>query len=58
MGKRAIIYCPDCRGKLDTDIEDIIEGDIIECELCGAEMIVTQEDPIKLKLYSEDEDDY
>jgi len=58
MAKRVIIYCPDCRGKFELDIADVIEGDIIECDLCGAEMIVVQEDPVKLKLYSEDEHDY
>lgn len=58
MTKKVIIYCPDCRGRFEVELSDIIEGDILECPLCGAESLVVSEDPIKIKLYSEDEDDY
>lgn len=56
MTKEVIIYCPDCRGKFEIDESDIIEEEILECPLCGAEIIVIQEDPIKIKLYTEDDD--
>jgi len=50
------IYCPDCRGQFDVEGEYIQEEEIIECDLCSAEMIVLEEDPIKLKLYCSDDD--
>jgi len=49
-----VVYCPDCRGKFEVQESDIIEGDVLECELCGAEIQVLCEDPIKLRLYSEE----
>jgi Zn ribbon nucleic-acid-binding protein len=52
------IYCPDCRGKFDVETDDIIEDDLIECVLCGAEMKVLSEDPIRLKLLVDGNDDY
>lgn len=48
------IYCNDCRGKFSAYTEDIVEGELIECTLCSAELEVIMEDPIKLRLYSED----
>jgi len=51
-----VIYCPDCRGKFSVYESDIIEEDILECELCGAEIEVVSADPIKLKLYSEEDE--
>jgi predicted RNA-binding Zn-ribbon protein involved in translation (DUF1610 family) len=55
MDESIIIYCPDCRGKFTVQRSDIIEDDIIECPLCGAELIVECEEPIKLKLMDMDE---
>ena len=55
MDEAIIIYCPDCRGKFTIQRSDIIEDDIIECSLCGAELIVQTEEPIKLKLMSRDD---
>ena len=55
MDEALIIFCPDCRGKFTIEQSDIIEDDIIECHLCGAELIVTNEDPIMLKPMSMDE---
>ena len=54
MVSEITIFCPDCRGKFEIEPDDIVEGDIVECSLCGAEIEVLQEDPIKLRLYSED----
>ena len=51
-----IIYCPDCRGKFEVEESDLIEDDILECSLCGAEILVVQNDPIKLKLMEPEED--
>lgn len=56
MAKEVIVYCPDCRGKFEVDKNDIVEEEILECPLCGAEIIVLQTDPIKIKLYTEEDD--
>ncbi len=58
MEKQIIIFCPDCRGKFDVNKVDIVEDDMIECPLCGAELVVLQEDPIKLKLVDPETDDF
>ncbi len=51
-----IIYCPDCRGKFEVEANDLAEEDILECDLCGAEIMVIETDPIKLKLLDPEED--
>lgn len=56
MEKQLVIYCADCRGKFEVEIADIIEDDILECSLCGAEMVVVQEDPVKLRLVEPDDE--
>ena len=43
MNELIHIYCPDCRGKFDIDRSDVIEDEIIECDLCGAEVVITNE---------------
>ncbi|MCF7906156.1 hypothetical protein K9L63_03145 [Candidatus Gracilibacteria bacterium] len=54
MKKEIYIFCPDCRGKFEVERTDITEGEILECSLCGAEIEVLQEQPIKIRLLSED----
>lgn len=54
MNDEVSIYCPDCRGLFHILVEDIIEGDLLECGLCAAEIEVLSEDPIQLRLYSEE----
>lgn len=50
------MYCPDCRGRFEVERNDIAEDEVIECALCGAEILIVQEDPIKVKLYTEEDD--
>ncbi len=52
----AIIFCPDCRGKFEVPPEDFREEEILECDLCSAEILVTCESPRRVKLFSEDDD--
>ncbi len=51
-----IVYCPDCRGKFEVDAEDFVEEEILECDLCGAEIVVVGTDPIKLRLLEPGDD--
>ncbi len=50
------IFCPDCRGRFDAPGDCISEGEIIDCDLCGAEIEVVSENPIKVRKYTEDYD--
>jgi len=50
------LYCPDCRGRFEVESVDIEEGEVLECSLCGAEILVKQENPIRIKLYQEADD--
>ena len=50
------LYCPDCRGRFEVEHSDIIEGEVLECLLCGAEILVKQTNPIRIKLYEEQDD--
>ena len=50
------IFCPDCRGRFTVGLDEIIEGDLVECTLCAAEIQVLEENPIKLRLYNEEND--
>jgi len=56
MNRILVIYCPDCRGKFEIEHSDIEEDEILECSLCGAEIKVICENPIRLKLYCGDDD--
>ncbi len=48
--------CMDCGEELilDLDEEEYQEGDILECEYCGAEMEILQLDPVVLGLVNEE----
>ena len=50
------IYCPDCRGRFQAPSDAVCEGEILDCDLCGAEVEVVQDTPIKVRLYSEEYD--
>lgn len=50
-----VFFCPDCRGKVEVEPSDVIEGDLLECDLCGAEILVVSESPMKFKLVEEDD---
>jgi hypothetical protein len=48
------IHCPDCRGRFEVESFDILEGEVLECVLCGAEIEIVQENPVKIQLLQED----
>ena len=49
-----IIYCPDCYGKFEVNIDGIEEDDVLECDLCMAEMEIMQTDPFRVRLFVEE----
>jgi len=56
MEKTILIYCPDCRGRFDAETEQVVEGEVLECDLCGAEILVVSDRPIQVKVHTEEDD--
>lgn len=51
-----VLYCPDCRGQIKIPDEDFQEGEVLECYLCAAEILVVQQVPARIKLFTEEDD--
>ena len=49
--------CPECGAKVALP-DDVMDGEIIECEDCGVELEVTSLTPVKLELAPEEEEDW
>lgn len=49
--------CPECGSSLELDY-DVVEGEIVECEDCGAELEVVSSNPLELDLAPEEEEDW
>lgn len=52
----AQVECPECYGSIS--LEDVMEGEIIQCEECGVDLEVVSIDPIELGLAPEEEEDW
>ncbi|QQS31746.1 MAG: hypothetical protein IPM50_08605 [Acidobacteriota bacterium] len=48
--------CPECDEEVYVDAE-VEQGDIAECEECGASLVVVGLDPIELDLRAEEDED-
>lgn len=55
------VVCPECDNPLDIDVDDVEEGEVIQCEECGTDLEVVSSDPLELAPVDEegydDEDD-
>ena len=40
--------CPECDNPLDIDVDDVEEGEIIQCDECGTDIEVVSSDPLEL----------
>lgn len=49
--------CPECGAAVAIN-DDVVQGEIIECEECGAELEVTSITPLALDLAPEEEEDW
>lgn len=55
-----MVTCPECKGAIDVDEEDLDEGDPLSCDECGADLRVVSTDPLELESaeeFAEDEED-
>ena len=50
-----MVNCPLCDAAIDVEEEELDEGDPLICEECGANLIVTDIDPLEIE--SDDDDD-
>ncbi len=42
------VVCPECDNPLDIDVDDVEEGEIIQCDECGTDLEVVSSDPLEL----------
>ncbi|MBM3263671.1 MAG: lysine biosynthesis protein LysW [candidate division Zixibacteria bacterium] len=49
--------CPECGGAIELDY-DVVEGEIVECEECGAELEVVNVNPLELDVAPDEEEDW
>ncbi len=49
--------CPVCEGSFYLDEEEVEEGDLINCEECGAELEVVSTDPLEMEAMEEEDGD-
>jgi alpha-aminoadipate/glutamate carrier protein LysW len=55
-----MVKCPECKGEIDVEEEDLDEGDPLSCDECGADLRVVSTEPLELEsaeeLAEEEED--
>jgi alpha-aminoadipate carrier protein LysW len=55
------VVCPECDNPLDIDVDDVEEGDVVQCSECGTDLEVVSSDPLELAAVDaegyDDEDD-
>jgi alpha-aminoadipate carrier protein LysW len=42
------VVCPECDNPLDIDVDEVEEGDTLQCEECGVDLEVVATDPLEL----------
>ncbi len=42
------VVCPECDNPLDVDVDEVEEGDTLQCEECGVDLEVVATDPLEL----------
>lgn len=49
-------HCPECEALIE--LSDVIEGEIVVCPECGADLEVTQLDPLTLETAPMEQEDW
>ncbi len=42
------VVCPECDNPLNIDVDEVEEGETVECDECGTELEVVSVDPLEL----------
>jgi len=48
------VVCPECDNPLDIDVDDVEEGEIIQCDECGTDLEIVSSDPLELAAIDEE----
>ena len=57
------VVCPECDNPLDIDVDDVEQGEIVQCDECGTDLEIVSADPLEIAPVDaegyddEDEDD-
>ncbi len=42
------VVCPECDNPLVIDVDDVEEGEIIQCDECGTDLEIVSSDPLEI----------
>ncbi len=42
------VVCPECDNPLDIDVDDVEEGEVIQCDECGTDLEIVSVEPLEL----------
>jgi alpha-aminoadipate carrier protein LysW len=42
------VVCPECDNPLDIDVDDVEEGEVIQCDECGTDLEIVSSDPLEI----------
>ncbi len=45
--------CPECDNPLDVDVDEVEEGETLQCDECGADLEIVSVDPLELMALDE-----
>ena len=55
------VVCPECDNPLDIDVDEVEEGETIQCDECGTDLEIVSVDPLEIAAADnegyDDEDD-
>ena len=56
------VVCPECDNPLDIDVDEVEEGETIQCDECGTDLEIVSSDPLEIapvenEGYDDEDDD-
>ena len=48
------VVCPECDNPLDTDVDEVEAGEVVQCDECGTDLEIVSADPLELAVVDED----
>lgn len=42
------VVCPECDNPLDIDVDDVEEGEVVQCDECGTDLEIVSADPLEI----------
>ena len=48
------VLCPECDNPLDIDVDDVEEGEVVQCNECGTDLEIVSSDPLELAAVDND----